>query len=136
MNKTHHERAVEKIKAEISKDINKTVLLTKVSGYGELFYYLHYLHSIRLIKTFNDIPESEQKITEVYVNQLTDAYKYIIQLLLKNSQKKFVSKDNNSKILPCLYMLAKDFFFGPDALLNLLRNVFLTRVSFFTYRFM
>lgn len=99
MDKTHNERAVEKIKAEISKDINKTILLAKVSGYGELFYYLHYLHSIRLLKTFNNIPESEQKITEVYVNQLTDAYKYIIQLLLKYSQKKFVSKDNNSNYI-------------------------------------
>ena len=38
----------------------------------------------------------KEKTIEVYVNQLTDAYKYIIQLLLKYSKKKFVTINNDS----------------------------------------
>lgn len=99
--KTSKQRAIDKTNLEISKDINEVIEIAKRLGVGEMFYYLHYLHFIRLIKAFGNVPESEKEISAVYVRQMTDAYKYIIQVLFKHSPKQFIKNSiNNSFINP------------------------------------
>ena len=112
--KTPKQRAIDKTKLEILKDINDIVYVAKKSGLGELFYYLHYLHFIRLIKKFGDFPESKKKITALYVRQVTDAYKYIIQLLYKHSQKVLVKNKINN-----LFLNSKITLFLNKAILNI-----------------
>lgn len=99
--KTPKERAIDKTNLEISKDINEVIEIAKRLGVGEIFYYLHYLHFIRLIKVFGNVPENQKEVSAVYVRQMTDAYKYIIQVLFKHSPKQFVKNSiNNSFINP------------------------------------
>jgi len=83
--KTPHERAKNKIEFEISKKIQSTIESSKNGGIGELFYYLHYLHVIRLIPQTQDIPDSELNMVLIYNNHLNDAYKYLIQIFYVNA---------------------------------------------------
>lgn len=95
---TPKQRAIDKTKLEISKDINDITNIAKMCGLGELLFFLHYLHFIRLIKKFGNVAQTEEQFTELIVRQVTEAYKYLIQLLYKHSQKRFIN-DKNGKVL-------------------------------------
>ena len=95
MEKTDKEKAIDKLHFEIKKDILRILSITKKCGLGELFYYLHYLHIIRLINYFPNKKEEDDQMLSVYRNHLTDAYKYIIQVLYIYSNKKF----NNNNLI-------------------------------------
>ncbi len=86
MNDTnHYDRAKTKIEFEISKKIQSTIELARNGGIGELFYYIHYLHFIRLIPRTQNIPDSELNMVLTYSNHLTDVYKYLVQILYVNA---------------------------------------------------
>lgn len=72
---TPKKRAISKTKLEISKDISQLIEMAKHCGYGELQYFLHYLHFSRLLPSFGNVPVSKQQVIGVYVRQLNDAYK-------------------------------------------------------------
>ncbi|HEY5592011.1 MAG TPA: hypothetical protein VIK55_13460 [Paludibacter sp.] len=93
------QQTIEKIKFEISESINMVIKLAKVGGLGDLLYFAHYLHCSRLVKVAGEVPEDRKDISDLYVRQLTDAYKYIIQLLFKHSSNEFLkNKIDNSLI--------------------------------------
>ncbi len=93
------EIVTKKLNFEISKKIKAIIDLAKLCGIGELFYYLHYLHAIRLLRIKNEIPDNEKGIVFAQSDQLNDTCKYLIQIIAKHSQKKFVkSKENSSYI--------------------------------------
>lgn len=99
--KTHQERAIAKTQLEIDKDIKDLVEIAKNCGIGELLNFVHFLHFVRLIQIFGEIPENEKKLTQVYVHQSDEVYKYLIQVLYKFSQKQFVkNKVNDAYINP------------------------------------
>jgi len=83
--KSHHERAKNKIQFEISKKIESTIETAKNGCIGDLFYYLHYLHFIRLIPRTQNIPDDELEMVLTYNNHLTDVYKYLIQVFYVHS---------------------------------------------------
>jgi hypothetical protein len=97
--KTHKQRAIEKITFEISKDTNEVINIAKLSGMGEMLYYLHYLHFIRLMNVFIEIPEKNKEMMALYERQLTDAYKYIIQVLYKFSHTGIIEDQTNNSII-------------------------------------
>lgn len=83
MKLTPKQQAVNKIKFEIAKDILKIVEMAKHCGYGELLYYLHYFHFLRILPISGNVQQNEQQVIGIYVRQVNDAYKYIIQALAK-----------------------------------------------------
>ena len=92
---SHRERAIKKINFEITKKVNQIIEVAKLCGIGELFYFLHYLHAIRILKLNDDIPDSEKGIVNAQTNQLNDSYKYLIQVLTKHSKTKFIKSGKN-----------------------------------------
>jgi hypothetical protein len=99
MTLTPKERALNKTKIEISKDILRVIEMSALSGLGELQYFLYYLHISRLIPTFGNVPESGQHITGIYVRQLDDAYKYIIQIIVKHGRNRHLKTASDSLLI-------------------------------------
>lgn len=92
---TNKERAIGKLNFEITKKTNQIIELAKLCGIGELFYFIHYIHAIRLLKLNSEIPESEKHIINAQSNQLNDAYKYLIQILAKHFTPKLIKSGKN-----------------------------------------
>lgn len=97
--KTQKQRAIDKTKIEIAKDINTVIFTAQNSGIGELLYYLYFLHIVRLTNVMFDVPAAEKNYTALCVRQLTDAYTYIIQLLYKYCQVELIPSDNNDGVI-------------------------------------
>ncbi|MDW8852578.1 hypothetical protein SD960_20925 [Flavobacterium sp. MMLR14_040] len=105
MEKTDKEKALDKLKLEIKKDILRILELSKNCGMGELFYFLHYLHIIRLLNFSPNKKDEDDKIISVYRNHFTDSYKYLIQVLHKFSKREF---NENNLIDPNIPIVLND----------------------------
>jgi hypothetical protein len=99
MTPTPKERAISKTKLEISKDISQLVEMAKHCGYGELQYFLHYLHFSRLLPSSGNVPESELQVIGVYVRQLNDAYKYLVQIVAKHCKNGYLKNTLNNAFI-------------------------------------
>jgi hypothetical protein len=84
------ERAITKTNLEIEKEISRVIDLAKQCGLGEIQYFLHYLHFSRLLPGSGNIPEDKQQMMGVYIRQLNEACKYIIQILAKHSKNEYI----------------------------------------------
>ncbi len=90
---TQKERAINKVKTEINKNIAAIIEMAKHCGYGELLYYLAYLHFIRLIRKQDTTQEDEQVVLSLYARQATEALKYTIQIIVKYSAKCYIKNE-------------------------------------------
>lgn len=99
MTHTPKQRAINKTKLEIDKDISKLIDMAKRCGLGELQFFLHYLHFSRLLQRFGDVPDSKQEMIGVYVRRIDDAYKYIIQLVAKHCKDGFIKNNIDNTII-------------------------------------
>jgi hypothetical protein len=88
--KTPKQKAIEKTQSELSKDVNEVILFAGHTGLGELLFFLHALHIVRIIGNKNEVPEAEKEAFAVITRQATDAYKYLIQVLYKHGKKRLV----------------------------------------------
>ena len=86
MSLTPKERAINKTRLEIKKDIAEMIQMAKQCGFGELNFFLHYLHFIRLMPNIGNIPKSDHEMIGVYARLFDEAYKYNIQLISKYCQ--------------------------------------------------
>jgi hypothetical protein len=96
MSATPKERAITKTKLEITKDISQLIEMAKYCGYGELQYFLHYLHFIRLLPGSENVHHSQTQVISVYEKSLTDTYKYIIQILAKHGKNGYLKNTVNN----------------------------------------
>ena len=93
------ERALNKTRIEINKDISLLIDMAKHCGLGEIQYFVYYLHVIRLLPRFGNIPKGKNEMVGLYVRQFDEAYKYIIQIITKYGQNKYIKNDLNNTIL-------------------------------------
>ena len=95
MSLTPKERAINKTRLEIKKDIAEMIQMAKQCGFGELNFFLHYLHFIRLMPNIGNIPKSDHEMIGVYARQFDEAYKYNIQLISKYCQNGYIKNKLN-----------------------------------------
>ncbi len=80
---TQHERALQKIQAEIQKDIQRAIQIAKECGLLELMYLLYNLHWTRLLDQFPNAQYVKEDVVKTYSNMLEESYKYQISLVAK-----------------------------------------------------
>jgi len=91
-------KALDKTQFEIDKNIKMIEELSKICGLGELVFFFHYLHFVRILNRSGNVPESDKAMVQVYQLHLDDAYKYLIQCLFKNCKKDFIKLDGKLAI--------------------------------------
>lgn len=99
MQPSQKEIAITKTQDEIDKDILSLVMLAKNCGLGELQYFLHYLHFIRVVKNLDEIQPVDNEKSVITELLLTDAYKYIIQLLIKYMKEGFIQNQESGSLI-------------------------------------
>lgn len=86
--------AQEKAKFEIKKEIKKIKkLCSSFAGYGELLFYIYYLHITRTLKLTN-----QDNLTDMGINSFDDISKYLISCITKYGKKEFLKYTNNQLI--------------------------------------
>lgn len=95
---TNTEKAINKIQFEIDKNIKIIEELSKICGLGELLFFFHYLHFVRILDRSGNVSESDKAIVKVYQLHLDEAYKYLIQCVFKNCKKSYVKLDGELAI--------------------------------------
>lgn len=85
--KTPRERAIDKINLELAKDIQRIIEIARTCGLGELQYFLHYMHFMRVTLSTQPIPDDERRAVEMEVRQAEETFKYLIQVLMKYGVK-------------------------------------------------
>lgn len=99
MNLTPKQRAVNKARSEITKDIFRLIAMANDCGWGELIYFLHYLHFTRLALDFGNVPENKKEMLGIYSRRMDDAFKYLTQIVAKNGKKRFVKDSATNMII-------------------------------------
>jgi len=99
MTLTPKQRAINKAKSEINKDISRLIVMAKSCGLGELCYILHYLHFTRLTHEIINVPKDRKEMLKIYGRRLDDAFKYQIQILAKCGQSGFVKANSSETII-------------------------------------
>jgi len=87
---TQRERALNKLKIEINKDIDMAVGMSKGCGLLELLYFVYYLHWVRLLPLFPNAKNEKKELVNLYSNHLDDSFKYMISLTAKYGHWGFV----------------------------------------------
>jgi len=104
--KDNKKKAIDKVQFEVDKHVTLINELTKICGLGELVFFFHYLHFIRILNSHGNVPDSDKELVKIYQLHLDDAYKYLIQCIYKNGKKKFLKLDGklaiNSEITQAL----------------------------------
>lgn len=91
------ERALRKLKSEISKDINFLINLAKQSTAMEVQSFVCLLHLIRTMKTHpEELTELNPQLIKIHCLLLQETIKYLIQICLKFGMKGY-SFDRGSK---------------------------------------
>ncbi len=91
-------KAIDKTQFEIDKNVKMIEELSKICGLGELIFFFHYLHFIRILNSHGNVPESDKEMVQIYQLHLDDAYKYLIQCVFKNGKKSFIKLDGKLAI--------------------------------------
>src|SRR5690349_2503880 len=91
MTQTGKQRAINKAKSEIARDISRLIAMAKSCGLGELLYFLHYLHFTRLSHEITNVPEDKKEMLKIYGRRLDDAFKYQVQILAKHAEPEFIA---------------------------------------------
>ena len=99
MTLTPKQRAINKAKSEINKDISRLIQMAKSCGLGELLYLFHYLHFTRLTHEIINVPEDKKEMLKIYGRRLEDAFKYQIQILAKHAQSDFVKTNTSGLVI-------------------------------------
>lgn len=93
------ERALNKTRLEIRKDISLLIEMAKNCGLGEIQYFVYYLHIIRLLPRFGHIPKGKNEMVGLYVRQFDEAYKYIIQIVTKYGRNEYIINKLNHSVI-------------------------------------
>lgn len=99
MSQTPKQRAINKAKLEITKDISRLVTMAKMCGLGELLYFLHYLHFTRLTLDFGNVKENDKDMLGIYSRRIDDAFKYVTQIVAKHGKKGFVKDEATNMVI-------------------------------------
>jgi hypothetical protein len=91
-------KALDKAQSEIDKNIKMIEDLSKICGLGELVFFFHYLHFVRILHKSGNVPEKDKAMVQIYQLHIDDAYKYLIQCLFKNCIKDFIKLDGKLAI--------------------------------------
>lgn len=121
--------AIDKVESEINKNIQQIELLTKQCGWGELLFFIYYLHFVRILHLASESEDTDKEVLNVYQLKVDDAYKYLIQCIYTNCKKEFVLSEDgfiiNNELTILLTKLAIQLNKNHEALsfLSLFENV-------------
>ncbi len=99
------ERAIKKVQSEIQKDIDFIRTLCSKAGLGELFALISHLHFSRIIPLTQNIKASDLPRIRIEINQLDEAYKYLIQCIYKYGIQESLQAEKDPIINPKLIEL-------------------------------
>lgn len=80
---TEKEKALEKLKLELTKDIDSAIEMTESCGLLEFLYFVYQLHWTRLLHLFPNAETQKPELLSVYTNTIEESIKYIISLTAK-----------------------------------------------------
>jgi hypothetical protein len=92
------ERALKKVKAELEKSIKTLVTESRKCGLGELIFFFHTLHFMRLIPKRDDLPDNQREAITMMAQATDEACKYIVQCVVKYGHKQFLFTSNRMVI--------------------------------------
>ncbi|KFC20215.1 hypothetical protein [Chryseobacterium sp. FH1] len=108
---TDKQKALEKIRIELNKDIDNICEISKNCNFLELLYFVYQLHWVRLLRHFPNAENVNPEVISTYSNSLEESLKYLISLSAKFGKWRIaISKEDNGPILnlPLAQFLIKD----------------------------
>lgn len=80
---TAKQKALEKLRLEINKDIDFAIKMAESCGLFEFLYFIYQLHWIRLLHLFPNAENQKPEILNAYTNTIEESIKYIASLIAK-----------------------------------------------------
>jgi hypothetical protein len=80
---TEKDKALEKLRLEINKDIDTATEMAKSCGLLEFLYFIYQLHWTRLLHLFPNAENQKPEILSAYTNTIEESLKYITSLTAK-----------------------------------------------------
>ena len=76
-------KAIEKLRLEIDKNIETAVEMAQHCGLLEFLYFIYQLHWTRLLHLFPNAKNQNPQMLNVYTNTIEESMKHIISLTAK-----------------------------------------------------